>query len=57
MRHGRKSKAQRFDGFKVSVATDADSELILDIQDMPGVRRRWRRVAAHHRSGSNTTRA
>ncbi len=34
MRHGRKSKAQRFDGFKVSVATDQSSELILDIQDM-----------------------
>lgn len=34
MRHGRKSKAQRFDGFKVSVATDVSSELIVDIQDM-----------------------
>jgi transposase len=34
MRHGRKSHAQRFDGFKVSVATDADSELILDVQDL-----------------------
>ena len=34
MRHGRKSKAQRFDGFKVSVATEAGSELILDIADM-----------------------
>ena len=34
MRHGRKSKARRFDGFKVSVATEAGSELILDIADM-----------------------
>jgi len=34
MRHGRKSAAQRFDGFKVSVATEADSELILDITDL-----------------------
>ena len=35
MRHGRKSAAQRFDGFKVAVSTDAETELILDIQDMP----------------------
>lgn len=35
MRHGRKSKAQRFDGFKVAVATEATSELIVDIADMP----------------------
>ena len=34
MRHGRKSSAQRFDGFKVSVATEQTSELILDIADM-----------------------
>jgi hypothetical protein len=34
MRHGRKSRAQRFDGFKVSVAMDQSSELILDIADM-----------------------
>jgi len=34
MRHGRKSRAQRFDGFKVSVATEQSSELILDIADM-----------------------
>lgn len=34
MRHGRKSSAQRFDGFKVSVATEQSSELILDIADM-----------------------
>lgn len=35
MRHGRKSAAKRFDGFKVSVATETDTELILDIADMP----------------------
>jgi hypothetical protein len=33
MRHGRKSKAQRFDGFKVVVSTEKSSELILDIAD------------------------
>jgi transposase len=35
MRHGRKSAAQRFDGFKVATSTEAESELILDIQDLP----------------------
>jgi transposase len=34
MRHGRKSASQRFDGFKVSVATEPENELILDISDM-----------------------
>jgi hypothetical protein len=34
MRHGRKSSAQRFDGFKVSVTTEQTSELILDIADV-----------------------
>jgi hypothetical protein len=34
MRHGRKSSAHRFDGFKVVVSTDESSELILDIADM-----------------------
>jgi hypothetical protein len=34
MRHGRKSARRRFDGFKVSVATEQSSELILDITDM-----------------------
>jgi Transposase DDE domain/Transposase domain (DUF772) len=34
MRHGRKSKAQHFEGFKVLTATDQESELILDIQDI-----------------------
>jgi transposase len=33
MRHGRKSKAQRFDGFKAVVSTEQSSELILDIAD------------------------
>ena len=35
MRHGRKSSAQRFDGFKVAVTTEQSSEMILDIQDIP----------------------
>lgn len=34
MRHGRKSTAHRFDGFKVSVSMDQASELILDIDDL-----------------------
>jgi hypothetical protein len=34
MRHGRKSQAQRFDGFKAAVAIDAASELILDVADV-----------------------
>jgi hypothetical protein len=34
MRHGRKSKARRFDGFKVVVSTEKSSELILDIADV-----------------------
>lgn len=35
MRHGRKSASRRFDGFKNSVSTDVESELILDIKDVP----------------------
>jgi hypothetical protein len=34
MRHGRKSKASRFDGFKVAVTTEQTSELIVDIADL-----------------------
>ena len=34
MRHGRKSSAVRFDGFKAAVTTEQSSELILDIQDI-----------------------
>jgi len=34
MRHGRKSKAHLFNGFKVSVSTDQSSEMILDIADV-----------------------
>jgi hypothetical protein len=34
MRHGRKSAAHRFDGFKPSVSIDQESELILDIDDL-----------------------
>lgn len=35
MRHGRKSKAQRFNGYKVAVATEPSSDMILDIADVP----------------------
>jgi transposase len=35
MRHGRKSSAQRFDGFKAALTTEQSSEMIVDIQDMP----------------------
>ena len=38
MRHGRKSKSHRFDGFKTQTATDQSSELILDIADIPASR-------------------
>jgi transposase len=34
MRHGRKSSAQRFDGFKTAVASEPTHELILDIADI-----------------------
>lgn len=34
MRHGHKSEAQRFDGFKTTVTTDVESELILDVMDL-----------------------
>jgi hypothetical protein len=34
MRHGRKSRAHLFNGFKVSVTTDQSSEMILDIADV-----------------------
>jgi hypothetical protein len=35
MRHGRKSASRRFDGYKVSTATEETSEMIMDIADMP----------------------
>lgn len=35
MRHGRKSTAHRFDGFKVLVVTEQSSELLVDIADVP----------------------
>jgi transposase len=35
MRHGRKSKASRFDGFKAAVTTEQSTELIVDIADLP----------------------
>jgi len=34
MRHGRKSSARRFDGFKVSVSSEPSSDMILDIADV-----------------------
>ncbi|MBN1139784.1 MAG: transposase, partial [Anaerolineae bacterium] len=34
MRHGRKSKAHLFNGFKLSVATDQHSDMLLDIADV-----------------------
>ena len=36
MRHGRKSKSKRFDGHKVEVATDTDSQLITAVEVMAG---------------------
>jgi transposase len=36
MRHGRKSKAQRFDGHKAQVAVDAESQLITAVAVLPG---------------------
>jgi len=38
MRHGRKSSAVRFNGFKAAVSTELSSELILDIADMSASR-------------------
>ena len=38
MRHGHKSKAQRFNGFKTAVATEPESELILDIAELAATR-------------------
>jgi hypothetical protein len=35
MHHGRKSASHRFDGFKVAVAEEPTTELLLDIADMP----------------------
>lgn len=36
MRHGRKSKAKRFDGHKLQQAVDAESQLITDVAILPG---------------------
>ena len=36
MRHGRKSASRRFDGFKMDVITDEDSELVLGVDVRPG---------------------
>jgi transposase len=36
MRHGRKSRAKRFDGHKAAIAVDAYSQLITDVDVLPG---------------------
>jgi hypothetical protein len=36
MRHGRKSRAKRFDGHKAAIAVDADSQLITEVEVLPG---------------------
>ncbi|MBE0465941.1 MAG: transposase [Candidatus Desulforudis sp.] len=36
MRHGRKSKHGQFDGHKLQVVTDLDSELITNVEVTPG---------------------
>lgn len=36
MRHGRKSKAKRFDGHKVQLGVDTESQLITDVGVLPG---------------------
>jgi transposase len=36
MRHGRKSRSQRFDGHKTQVAADTDSQLITAVEVLPG---------------------
>ena len=36
MRHGHKSSSKRFDGHKASVAVDTDSQLITDVDVLPG---------------------
>ena len=36
MRHGRKSEAKRFDGHKLQVAVDTESQLITDVAVLPG---------------------
>src|SRR5262249_20787433 len=36
MRHGRKSASRRFDGHKMDVITDEDSEMVLGVERRPG---------------------
>lgn len=36
MRHGRKSKSKRFDGHKIQVVVDTDSQLITAVEVLPG---------------------
>lgn len=38
MQHGHKSQAQRFNGFKTAVATEPESELLLDVAELPASR-------------------
>ncbi len=41
MRHGRKSKAKRFDGFKAHIAVDTDSQVITAVAQLPGNAPDW----------------
>jgi transposase len=36
MRHGRKSRSQRFDGHKAQIAVDTDSQLVTAVEVLPG---------------------
>jgi hypothetical protein len=36
MRHGRKSKSKRFDGYKAAIAVDPESQLITAVEVLPG---------------------
>jgi transposase len=36
MRHGRKSKSRKFDGYKLHLVSDEDAELVLDVEIGPG---------------------
>ena len=56
MRHGRKSSAHRFDGFKVVVSTEQSSELISGHRRHHGDGQRWCPVDANHRTGRSRDR-
>ena len=36
MRHGRKSASQRFDGYKAAIAVDTDTQVIAEVDVVPG---------------------